>query len=106
MVFPRTCFAAALLTEWPANDYDIVRGYWRGILADGDFESLWRRALHDGVMARTVSAAGGPSPVALPPPPPPIQTPAQDLNCLSGPTRTSMTGDSPTMPGCRNCPSR
>ena len=38
--FPHV-LAAALLTEWPANDYDIVRSYWREILTGDDFESLW-----------------------------------------------------------------
>ena len=70
--------AAALLMEWPANDYDIVRSYWRGILADSNFESLWRRALHDGVMARTVSAAVAPTPA------PPLAPPASGPNASSG----------------------
>ena len=70
--------AAALLTEWPANDYDIVRTYWRGILADDDFESLWRRAVHDGVMARTVSAAVKPPPAA------PLAPPAPNPDVGSG----------------------
>ena len=58
--------AAALLTEWPANDYDIVRSYWREILTGDDFESLWRRAVHDGVMAPTPSAAVATRPSAPP----------------------------------------
>lgn len=33
--------------------YDIVRGYWKRILGDGEFESRWRKALHDGLMADT-----------------------------------------------------
>jgi MoCo/4Fe-4S cofactor protein with predicted Tat translocation signal len=77
--------AAALLTEWPANDYDIVRSYWRGILADGDFESLWRRALHDGVMARTVSAAGAPTPAAALAPPAPNPNASSGLELLIRP---------------------
>jgi MoCo/4Fe-4S cofactor protein with predicted Tat translocation signal len=63
--------AAALLNEWPANDYDIVRSYWRGILAADDFESLWRRAVHDGLMARMVSTAEASPPGTQPIPPAP-----------------------------------
>lgn len=42
--------AAALLGEWPANDYEIVRDFWRQQLTSGDFETLWRLGVHDGVM--------------------------------------------------------
>jgi MoCo/4Fe-4S cofactor protein with predicted Tat translocation signal len=33
--------------------YDIVRNYWKGQKMAGDFESAWRRAVHDGVVAGT-----------------------------------------------------
>jgi MoCo/4Fe-4S cofactor protein with predicted Tat translocation signal len=35
------------------TSYDIVRNYWKGQKIAGDFESGWRRALHDGVIAGT-----------------------------------------------------
>ncbi len=35
--------------------HDVVREYWRGRLGDGDFESVWRRALHDGVLPGTAA---------------------------------------------------
>jgi Fe-S-cluster-containing dehydrogenase component len=35
------------------TSYDIVRNYWKGQKMAGDFESGWRRAVHDGVVAGT-----------------------------------------------------
>jgi MoCo/4Fe-4S cofactor protein with predicted Tat translocation signal len=35
------------------TSYDIVRNYWMGQKIASDFESNWRRALHDGVVAGT-----------------------------------------------------
>ena len=35
------------------TSYDIVRNYWKGQKMAGDFESAWRRAVHDGVVAGT-----------------------------------------------------
>jgi molybdopterin-containing oxidoreductase family iron-sulfur binding subunit len=40
----------ALLAGDARSSYDIVRGYWETQAASDDFDSLWRRALHDGVM--------------------------------------------------------
>jgi molybdopterin-containing oxidoreductase family iron-sulfur binding subunit len=43
----------ALLSRRPdRSGYEIVRDTWRGLLGD-DFETGWRRALHDGVLAGT-----------------------------------------------------
>ncbi|MDB6064260.1 MAG: molybdopterin oxidoreductase, iron-sulfur binding subunit [Pedosphaera sp.] len=35
------------------SDYDIVRDYWRTRLSGSDFESAWRKALHDGLISGT-----------------------------------------------------
>jgi Fe-S-cluster-containing dehydrogenase component len=41
------------LTDQPERtSYEIVREFWKGKLP-GDFETAWRRALHDGVVAGT-----------------------------------------------------
>ena len=39
----------ALLEDPAATDYDIVRAFWQKQHAAADFESLWRKSLHDGV---------------------------------------------------------
>jgi molybdopterin-containing oxidoreductase family iron-sulfur binding subunit len=44
---------AALLGEPQRGSYDVVREHWRGELKGQDFESAWRKALHDGVIAAT-----------------------------------------------------
>jgi len=53
---------AALMGHPGASDYDAVRETWRGAFQD-DFETRWRQALHDGVVAGTQSP-----PVAVPEP--------------------------------------
>jgi MoCo/4Fe-4S cofactor protein with predicted Tat translocation signal len=35
------------------TSYDTVRNYWKGQKIAGDFETFWRTALHDGVVAGT-----------------------------------------------------
>jgi MoCo/4Fe-4S cofactor protein with predicted Tat translocation signal len=41
----------ATLTDRPEqSSYDIVKGYWAGQHAGADFESWWRKAVHDGVV--------------------------------------------------------
>ena len=41
-----------MLTETPEmSSYDIVRGYWAAQHKGADFESWWRRSVHDGFMA-------------------------------------------------------
>jgi MoCo/4Fe-4S cofactor protein with predicted Tat translocation signal len=35
----------------PTDGYELVRSAWKKLLGEGDFEKLWRRALHDGVVA-------------------------------------------------------
>jgi molybdopterin-containing oxidoreductase family iron-sulfur binding subunit len=48
---------AALLGVAGTPAYDIVREYWKQRGLDGDFESAWRRALHDGIVEGTASPA-------------------------------------------------
>ncbi len=43
-----------IFTDTPEmRGYDIVKGYWAGQHKGADFESWWRRAVHDGVVAGT-----------------------------------------------------
>ncbi len=35
--------------------YDLVRGYWQSQVRDQDFETWWRRVLHDGVVPDTAA---------------------------------------------------
>jgi MoCo/4Fe-4S cofactor protein with predicted Tat translocation signal len=41
-----------LMTDKPlTSPYDMVKGYWAGQHKGADFESWWRRSVHDGVIA-------------------------------------------------------
>jgi MoCo/4Fe-4S cofactor protein with predicted Tat translocation signal len=55
-------FLAALTDRPDRGSYDILREYWQS-RATGDFESYWRTALHDGVVANEAR----PAPVVLKP---------------------------------------
>ncbi len=44
---------AMLLNEADRLPYDIVRGYWQTQNRGGDFETFWRKSVHDGVIAGT-----------------------------------------------------
>ncbi|MBI2833358.1 MAG: TAT-variant-translocated molybdopterin oxidoreductase [Acidobacteria bacterium] len=85
---PHELFAA--FTDRPErSSYDIVREFWHRAYTDrttlllsekgrafGDFEHFWRRALHDGVVAGSTTAAttvGAPNPSSLAPPAGPTQ---------------------------------
>jgi molybdopterin-containing oxidoreductase family iron-sulfur binding subunit len=48
---------AAFMGEGEAGAYDLVRGYWQSRSAAGDFEELWQKSLHDGVVADTAAPA-------------------------------------------------
>ncbi len=48
---------AALLGEGPADGYEIVRASWKATSGDTDFESTWRKALHDGRQVSSLSVA-------------------------------------------------
>jgi molybdopterin-containing oxidoreductase family iron-sulfur binding subunit len=44
---------AALNDQPEKSAHDAVKGYWQKQAPAGDFETFWRRALHDGVVAGT-----------------------------------------------------
>jgi molybdopterin-containing oxidoreductase family iron-sulfur binding subunit len=44
---------SALLGRPTGAGYEVVRAYWESKHKGGDFESFWRRSLHDGVMPGT-----------------------------------------------------
>ncbi len=54
-------YLAALANEPVTDAYDLTRNSWRAS-ASGDFETWWRTALHDGVIANT---AAQPIPVSV-----------------------------------------
>ena len=41
---------ASLLEEAPTESYDLVRRFWQQQLPPEDFEKIWRKSLHDGVV--------------------------------------------------------
>lgn len=47
---------AAFSSKPSRTAYEIVRQYWKGVWGETDFESRWRRALHDGVVPGTAAA--------------------------------------------------
>lgn len=51
----------ALLAEDDRSAYEIIRAYWEEESASDDFEAMWRRTLHDGVMADSAPEAVQPS---------------------------------------------
>ena len=57
---------AALDGDPKATDHDLVRQTWRARAPDGDFESFWRKSLHDGVCAQPaqtkIEGADAPAP--------------------------------------------
>ena len=58
-------FIFSLIGSSETAGYDIVRKYWQGKLPGGDFDTAWRKAVHDGFVANTalpvksVAAKGG-----------------------------------------------
>ncbi|HJT81838.1 MAG TPA: 4Fe-4S dicluster domain-containing protein, partial [Chthoniobacterales bacterium] len=51
----------ALLQQPPLTSYDIVHGFWQAQHSEADFESMWRRALHDGVAPFRIGGASSSS---------------------------------------------
>ena len=55
---------AAMIGQSGRNGYEIVRDYWRRQSRGKDFESFWRKSLHDGIIegtalpAKTVKVSG------------------------------------------------
>jgi MoCo/4Fe-4S cofactor protein with predicted Tat translocation signal len=39
-----------IMSGAPGNDHDLVRTTWKPLLADADFETAWRKTLHDGLL--------------------------------------------------------
>ena len=54
---------AAVLEEAPAESYDIVRGFWQKQHPTADFEKIWRKSLHDGIVTGWQVTAQGSSAV-------------------------------------------
>jgi MoCo/4Fe-4S cofactor protein with predicted Tat translocation signal len=54
--------------------HDVVKDFWRGRMAAGDFEAAWRRALHDGVVSSSLvpPAPAGTAPAASTSPASPV----------------------------------
>ena len=49
-------FLAAFSDQPEKSGHDLVKGYWRGKLSGADFETAWRKALHDGLVEGTAFA--------------------------------------------------
>jgi hypothetical protein len=58
-------FVEAINEKPEANGFDVVRAYWQGQMGGANFETAWRKALHDGFIAgtaftpRTMNAGAG-----------------------------------------------
>src|SRR5690349_5969114 len=50
-----------LLEDPQRSSYEIVKGYWNRQHTGADFDSWWRRAVHDGVVPNTAAAAKTPA---------------------------------------------
>jgi molybdopterin-containing oxidoreductase family iron-sulfur binding subunit len=56
-----------LLGKPDSNSHEIVKGFWQGQTKGGDFDTMWKRSLHDGVVAGSaVGAITAARTVALP----------------------------------------
>ncbi|RYD23431.1 MAG: molybdopterin oxidoreductase, partial [Verrucomicrobiaceae bacterium] len=54
-------FFAALLGQIPSSGYEIIRAAWKQRHPGEDFESFWRKTLHDGVAATGSATAADPA---------------------------------------------
>ncbi|HZE12935.1 MAG TPA: 4Fe-4S dicluster domain-containing protein, partial [Chthoniobacterales bacterium] len=72
-----------LLEEPPASDYDIVRAFWQKQHSAPDFETLWRKSLHDGIASFQPPLVTSVAPELAASPPPAPQT-ASGLRLLIG----------------------
>ena len=94
-------FLALVSGETTSGAYEMTRDTWRA-KGDADFETWWRRALHDGVIADTraqiisVSAA---RPGSLPPPPS-----SQDLTLVLSPDPALWDGRYANNAWLQECP--
>ena len=97
---------AMLSGQADTEGYEIVQAYWKKQHSGADFDTFWRKSLHDGWVEGTAFApkqvaaktASIPIDAELPTPRPSKST--------SAATPPSTTDNSPTTAGCRNCPSR
>ena len=86
--------------------HDIVQAYWKKQHSGADFDTFWRKSLHDGWVEGTAFA---PKPVASKTAGFPLPRRAltrRPSKSTSAAIPPSTTGNSPTTAGCRNCPSR
>src|SRR5208283_3306016 len=77
----------ALLNEPMVSPYDAVRETWRSTIK-GDFETGWRKALHDGWIADTVNTNGAANAIAgvrLDKAIPPTPTPKDSIEIIFRP---------------------
>jgi molybdopterin-containing oxidoreductase family iron-sulfur binding subunit len=99
----RTCdeYLAALANEPVTDAYDLTRNSWRAS-ANGDFESWWRQALHDGVIADTAGETLTVPAPPLPQMPPPEQ--ATGLTLVLSPHPALRDGRGANNPWLQECP--
>jgi len=80
-------FVALLAGQADANGYDLVRSYWQKQHAGADFETFWRKSLHDGWVEGTTLA---PKPLQAKSgnfsPPPTVDVRTIELNIRRDPT--------------------
>ncbi len=90
-----------------ATGHELVQNYWRSKHPGADFDAFWRKSLHDGWIEGTTFSRkalrrkGG----AAPHLPRQIRTTAAS-RLISAAILRFTTDASPTMAGCKNCPSR
>ena len=96
--------------------HEIVQAYWKKQHSGADFDTFWRKSLHDGWVEGTTFApkTGSAKPQAEPAgsnrprsahEPGPLADPKPSKS-ISAAIPPSTTDNSPTTAGCRNCPSR
>ena len=100
------CELVAMLSgQSNTGGHEIVQAYWKKQHSGADFDTFWRKSLHDGWVEGTTFA---PKQVAnktanFPSTPAVIPKPSKSISAAILP---STTDNSPTTAGCRNCPSR
>ncbi|MFL6526817.1 MAG: molybdopterin oxidoreductase, partial [Chthoniobacterales bacterium] len=84
----------AILEDAPTTSYEIVRAFWHGQHPAPDFENVWRKSVHDGVVANS-GRAGPPQAAATPTLPSNVGAPsghALPLNLLIRPSAQTYDG--------------
>ena len=88
------------------HGHELVQAYWKKQHSGADFDTFWRKSLHDGWVEGTTFAPKQVSSKAAAIPSgaePPTTRPSKSTSAAIPP---STTDNSPTTAGCRNCPSR